>query len=482
MRWLLTFLFMLLTVPALAQNDTTMAPWNTYTWPHTAPDGYCKLHSCSTFQQTEIPAFTIDGGISLTGASEIASRRAELINSIWGPGAGGHLPTTVPEMRLNTRVWSGCEAGNNSAATQQGYWNDLAAPNDANGPPPFQHFAGTDGACVNMQFINPVARRQNQLIWIYKSDKPNHRMILIMCGHNMLGAGQAGVANVTRTQISIGLRQGFDVAVICMPSGGDAWPHMSLLMGVNISSDLTAEAPQDGSNVGLRPFFEGELEIINYYSQHGIIDFNLQGNSGGGWNGCHYPALDPRVKVTWANNGCWLAQCYARTTWLSPGWDQWGFTRQQSVANRCSDAEQWWPWYFSMQTSFDNYIMASAGNAGQRKFTVSIRVGDPDVKPFDWVNSDRNANPTAWNNNPRCNPTGPCTWATRREAITNAIKGSGMIPPDNFGGAEDDPVGGVEIPGTNATQHSQSSWSRMRYMADFQELGSKAQMSHGHMP
>jgi hypothetical protein len=475
MRWLLTFLFMLLAVPASAQNNTTLAPWNTYTWPHTAPEGYCLLHQCYIHSMTQIPAFTIDGGISLTGTGDIATRRTAMINSVWG---SSHLPTAIPDMRLNTRLWSGCETGNHSAASAIGFWNGAAAPNDLNGPPEFQNFAGTDGACVDLTFITPSSLNQHQLIWIYKPVISNKRMILIMCGHNMRSAGQAGVANVVRSQIAMGLRQEFTVAVVCMPAAGDVHSHTSIMLGT-ATSPATALVPNNGSNAGLRAFFQGELEIINYYSQHGIIDFAMTGNSGGGWNSCNYPALDPRVKVTWANNGCFLGTCYGRDIALSNQWSHPGNIDTLGVTGRCSDAEQWWPWWYSLSTFFDDFIMASADNAGARKFTVSTSEGDFDVSPHSWLNADRNANGAAWNNNPRCNASGPCTWTTRRAAVTAAIKTSGLIPADNFGGSENDPVG-PEFPGPSA--HSQSSWSRMRYMADFQELGSKAQMSHGHIP
>jgi len=493
MRFLLALLLM--TTAAQAQINTPT--WqNGSMYPHMPWPGYCApppfhpadiptgTRNCPANTE-DVPAFSIDGGISFKfpgeagyDPNEIEDRRRLLIQQAYGQEVGpGGLPNvvqftgTLHVTDMNFDPWpntlspgnmctqtAGSSALGAPRIINQGYCNPQTGNNDEPGFGNMANYA--DNLFLRDTGFNGAGRPgfpggDNNMWWVYYPARNfNNRVLVWLSGTaGWCNWPSMGNAAGSRPVMARALNEGFAVA-----------------MGFGRScSGWSAGIP---NNAAMRPFFMPMTSFIDYYEQHQPFeDYNQSGNSRGGMF-TRMCALDPRIKVAYGQSG------------LTP---TWMFSTGQPIQfYHGQDGDDKSPFWLSLAGLLDEYIMCASGEPGAR-LRESAYFWNDQYFSDNFISGGTGVatiNPAGWNGQARCFYRSPCdnigltTALTFLGQNTNAAQwGLGsdtedLVPPENFGGVRR--FGPSANNDADGTQHTTGRLGRATLFTDLWQVGPRA--------
>ena len=257
-------------------------------------------------------AWAIDADVpTITSPGDIASRRATLIEQVWGTST---LPTTL------STVTTG-----------------ISNP-----------FPGYNVARVD-QYVASMSNGQSNTSNLYLANSPNNgRLVILNPGHQDT-CDWTAFSSGYRMQLVLQalLAAGYSVFAMNMPGCGDATEHVMLFTSYG--------------NAAMQYFFEPAIQAMNYWDAHAMFSrYDMTGLSGGAWTTTILPALDTRVKISIPVAGSW------------PG-ITWNFGCADSTCgdgcNSVACAEQNWTNFYTVAGNIDIYVMASYG-PNRRQFQI----------------------------------------------------------------------------------------------------------------
>jgi hypothetical protein len=237
-----------------------------------------------------------DSTITLKNASDIATRRTQLIHYLWGPAQTG-LPGIIPTVPKNiTSPLPGPFENLNHVEE----WDVTMTSGNPCGTGCPSELSCVNNACV-------VKGRADHYV---PSLRKNGRLVVVHAGH---GYSFSDSPYMLDRLIKDLVYEGYGVLAVYMPrytpdqaSDNGVRPSCSYgaSTGVNRPHCFLLKAPVAGGANALKFFFETTLAGINYaqtLTSGGspvYTNFNMFGISGGGWTTQVYAALDTRVALS----------------------------------------------------------------------------------------------------------------------------------------------------------------------------------------
>jgi hypothetical protein len=253
-------------------------------------------------------AWAIDGIYpTITSPTDIITRRATLINQLWGTS---NLPTTLP--KVTTGI---------------------------SNPFPTYNVARVD------QYVASMSNGQSNTSNLYNANSPNNGRVVIFNPGHQDTCDWTGMASGYRIQpvLQALLAAGYSVFAMNMPACGVVSSHLALFSSYG--------------NIAMSYFLEPAVQAMNYWdANHSFDRYDMIGLSGGGWTTTILPGLDTRIKISIPVAGSWVGFTQGQT----------GGTGEGGCIN-CS--EQAWVNFFSVAGYIDFYTMASYG-ANRRQYQI----------------------------------------------------------------------------------------------------------------
>ncbi len=274
------------------------------------------------------PAFAIDDGtVTLTSGADIATRRASLINLMYGVNT---LPTTLPTV---------------TAGVSDPYTGSI--PN----------VAGVD------QYVASMSNGQSNTSLLYRASSPNiHRLVIVNMGHQVTCTWPSFAAGYRTTELLTALLgAGYSVFAMNMPNCGDYALHPGLFTSYG--------------DAAMRYFIEPAVQAMNYWdANHTFLSYYIAGLSGGAWTANVLGALDPRVKISISDAGG------------QPGVQQVSCPGCLNVGDGSTTGEQGSTNFYTIAGYSDLYLMASYGPGRQLYQFLNLN-DDCCYGPTQWVSA-----------------------------------------------------------------------------------------------
>lgn len=259
-------------------------------------------------------AHAIDGIVpTITGPNDVVTRRATLINQLWGTST---LPTTLPTVTTG-----------------------ISNP-----------FPGYNVARVD-QYVASMSNSQSNTSNLYNANSPNNgRVVILNPGHQGTCDWTAFWSGYNMQQTLQGLlAAGYSVYAMNMPGCGSISAHQSLFSSYG--------------NTAMSYFFQPAVQAMNYWDANNTFSrYDMVGLSGGGWTTTILPALDTRIKISIPVAGSWPGIIFAGSLACSDS-----ICGDGCFAINC--AEQNWSNFFTVAGYVDLYTMASYG-PNRRQFQI----------------------------------------------------------------------------------------------------------------
>lgn len=250
-----------------------------------------------------------DYKITLASASDVAARRNELIDIIWGPAG---FPTGESQLLM-----------------------DAASP-----IADLENLERVEHLQTSMKRVNSFP---DVLVssYLFIPVSKRNRLVVVHYGHGCPVSFNAQGDGLKAT-IKALLRDGYGVLASLMPFNEQCEPNGHDLL-------FTGEQPRP-----FHYFLEPLAKALNYVVQHypAYEDFSMVGLSGGGWTTSVYAAIDPRVRISFQVAG-------SIPLYLRP-------------ANFHQDAEQYWPTLYSRAGYPELYVLGSTG-PGRKQIQILNR-------------------------------------------------------------------------------------------------------------
>jgi hypothetical protein len=268
----------------------------------------CALAAMISSSGNPAHAWVDDFKITLASRADVDSRRAQLIEFIWGPGG---FPTDVSEL---------LPEGPSPIADLE----NLAR---------VEHLQTTMAGSP----VGPVVVSSYHFIPVHS----RNRLVVVHYGHTCSVNFNAQGDGLKPT-IKALLQDGYGVLASLMPfSEGQCQYKHNMLFG----------SVQDESNRPWHFFLEPLAKSLNYIARQypAYRDFSMVGLSGGGWATTLYAAIDPRIRTSFPVSGSIPLYMYS--------------------ANYQTDAEQSRDDLYSKAGYPDLYVLGSVGR-GRRQIQV----------------------------------------------------------------------------------------------------------------
>lgn len=268
-----------------------------------------------------------DPVITLSSPTDVTSRRAALINVMYGVST---LPTTL-------------------AVVTQGVSNPYGST--------LPNVARVD------QYVASMSNGQTNISNLYLAASPNNRRLVILnMGHQETCvwpsfASQYGTTPMLQALLSAG----YSIFAMNMPACGDSSSHIALFTSYG--------------SAAMQYYLEPAAQAMNYWDTHKSFSrYDFIGLSGGGWTGAVLAAVDPRVTVAVLVSGSMPGVEFC--CWASPSGNQ------QDGSTGGSEGS-WTPFY-TISGYLDQYLMGALG-PNRREVQVLNAGDDCCFGPAQWT-------------------------------------------------------------------------------------------------
>jgi hypothetical protein len=273
------------------------------------------------------PPPPIDSQVTLNAPSDLSTRRAQLVQAIWGTQ---NVPTTVPTVTQNI-----------------------------SNPFPSFNVARVD------QYVASMSNGQSNTSNFYIANSPNiNTAVILNPGHQETcdwTAFSSSYRISTNPSVLQGLlAAGYSVFAMNMPACGDVTTHNALFNSYGTAA--------------MQYFVEPGVQAMNYWDAHfSFAGYCMAGLSGGGWTSAVLPALDARVQISVAVAGSMPGVQFV------PG----------AGGTVYVDDEQDWTPYFSLAGYLDHYCLCAGGPNRQHvqilNYSDDITFGNAQWSNVNWL-------------------------------------------------------------------------------------------------